>query len=100
MHPGPTSRTNQASLTGGGGRAGLVGGAGRGTAVITAPHFLLRSPPTLGPLITNSSPSLSHSIPPTRYHSLHFLVFSASALAGEERRSGFLVGFEAERSPS
>jgi hypothetical protein len=45
----------------------------------------------LGPLITNSSPSLSHSIPPTRYHSLHFLVFSASALAYEERRSGFLV---------
>jgi hypothetical protein len=59
----------------------------------------------LGPLITNSSPSLSHSIPPTRYHSLHFLFFSASALGGEKRRSGFLVGLkrsdrlrEAERS--
>jgi hypothetical protein len=32
MHPGPTSRTNQASFNRGG--AGLVGGVGRGTAVI------------------------------------------------------------------
>jgi hypothetical protein len=104
------SQANQASSTG---RAGGGGGAEPAAATANPHHKPPRQPhPTSQALTTHLGPAYYKLLrvtlsfnSPTRYHSLHFLAFSASALVGEERRSGFLVVLkrsarlrEAERS--
>jgi hypothetical protein len=92
-------------------------GRGVGAEPTAATALPLHNPPgqphpTSQALTTHPGPAYYELLPvtlsfnsPTRYHSLHLLAFFASALAGEERRSGFLVGLkrsdrlrEAERS--
>jgi hypothetical protein len=105
MHPGPTDRTIP-SQPGFLNRARGAGGAGaEPTAATALPlHNLSRQlHPTSQALTTHPGPAYYKLLPvtlsfnsPTRYHSLHFLAFSASALDDEEKRSARLR--EAERS--
>jgi hypothetical protein len=95
MHPCPTDRTTTSQP----GFLNRARGAEPTAATALPLHNPTRQPhPTSQAVTTHPGPAYYKLLPvtlsfnsPTCYHSLHFLAFSASVLAGEKRRSGFLI---------